>query len=94
MNYQQYIELQNRVEWLHDFHPDFFDQLEPQERGSLQKGLLYDMADADYPESIKDFYEKSIAHDEKLQADMFKAAQKLYDLSGSGELNLDDTVHS
>lgn len=90
MNYEQYIELQNKVEWLHDFHPDFFDQLKQEERSALQEGLLYDTADANYPESIKDFYEKSIAHNEKLQADMFKAAQKLYVLSGSGQLSLDD----
>jgi len=90
MNYEQYIELQNRVEWLYDFHPDFFDQLEQKDREALQEGLLYDTDDADYPESIEVFYKNSIATNEKLQADMFKAAQKLYALSGSGNLTLDN----
>ncbi|HWT40924.1 MAG TPA: hypothetical protein VN081_06725 [Dongiaceae bacterium] len=90
MNYKQYLALQSRVDWLYEFHPEFFDQLPPEQRGMLQKGLLYDTDDSDYPESIEDFYKTTIEGDVKLQKDMFHAAQTLYRLSGSGDLELDE----
>ena len=90
MNYKQYLALQSRIDWLHDFHPEFFDQLDAEQRSVLQRGLLYDTSDADYPESIEEFYRTVVEHDIRLQKDMFRAAQVLYDLSGSGDLSLDE----
>jgi len=90
LNYEQYLALQTRVDWLYDFHPEYFDQLEAPQRVALQKGLLYDTEDSNYPESIRQYYETSIETNNKLQQDIIRAVQTLYALSGSGELDLND----
>jgi len=90
MNYKQFLALQNRIEWLYEFHPDFFEQLTSKQRESLHIGVLYDVSDQDYPKSIEAYYNEIVSGDEELQKDMLNSAQALYDLSGSGLLNLDD----
>lgn len=90
LNYKQYLALQNRVDWLYGFHPEYFDELDPQFRTALHTGLLYDVDDKDYPESIEEYYKTSVETDLKLQQDMLRAAKMLYSLSGSGELDLEE----
>jgi len=29
MNYDRYLELQTRLEWFYDFHPEFFNDISP-----------------------------------------------------------------
>lgn len=55
MEYGKYLELQTRLEWLYDFHPDFFDDISPEDKKVLQEAFLYDTPDEEYPDSIEDF---------------------------------------
>lgn len=86
MNYIEYLHTQSQIERLYDFHPDFFKDLEPTELSALSKGFLYDVDDDLYPDSIKQYYEQNINTNKELQNQMLSAAQRLYDLSGSGSL--------
>ena len=36
MNYDRYLELQTRLEWFYDFHPEFFDDILPEQKKLLQ----------------------------------------------------------
>lgn len=89
MNYEQYLYLQSRVEWLFNFHPEFFDQITPDQRKALQSGVLYDTSDSEYPKSIQDFYNDTIASNPRLQKQLLDAVQALYDKSGSGQFSFD-----
>lgn len=60
MNYQRYLDLQSRLEWFYDFHPDFFDDISDEEKVLLQKTFLYDAPDDAYPESLRAFYDENI----------------------------------
>lgn len=82
----EYLHIQSQVERMYDFHPDFFNMLNVDELEALQKGFLYDTDDDTYPESLRRYYEDNISMNEELQKQMFAATQKLYDLSGSGDL--------
>lgn len=86
MNYTEYLHIQSQLERMYDFHPAFFQELEETELAVLRKGFLYDTDDDAYPHSIKQYYEEVVQTDERLQKQMFTAAQKLYDISNSGDL--------
>ena len=42
MNYDRYLELQTRLEWFYDFHPEFFNDISPKQKKLLQDTFLYD----------------------------------------------------
>lgn len=89
MKYVEYLDMQSHLESLYDFHPEFFDVLNEDERQTLRAGFLYDVADNAYPESIKSFYEDTIAGNLEMQRKMLEAAQAVYTLSRSGDLHED-----
>ena len=85
MDYEKYLEYQNRVEWLYDFHPDFFEELSPSDREALEQFFLYKVSDEEYPVSIKEFFESRVAKDESVQQGIIQALRSLYEISGSGD---------
>lgn len=89
MNYEQYLYLQNRVEWLYSFHPEFFEQITSEQRKVLQTGVLYDTDDREYPKSIQNFFNENIASKPAVQKQLLESVQALYDVSGSGQFSFD-----
>ena len=55
MDYKRYLRIQWRLEWFYDFHPDFFDNIPPEQKKLLQETFLYDTPDEGYPESLRNF---------------------------------------
>lgn len=87
MNYEQYLELQTRVEWLFDFHPNFFDfDLSETERVALKELLLIGVSDEEYPASIADYYESRIAGKPDEVRRIVQAVEHLYEVSRSGSV--------
>lgn len=86
MNYKRYLQLQNRLEWFYDFHPDFFDDIPTDQKKLLQETFLYDTPDSDYPESIKDFYSQNISNNHELDKDILIAVDSLYKAAGAGSV--------
>ena len=86
MNYDRYLELQTRLEWFYDFHPEFFNDISPEQRKLLQNTFLYDMPDEIYPASLRDFYDKNIDNQPTLQNDILLAVNALYKAAGAGSL--------
>ncbi len=86
MDYQKYLDLQTRLEWFYDFHPEFFDDISSEEKTLLQKTFLYDMPDDEYPESLQVFYGENIDGDTSLQRKMLLAVDSLYRVAGAGSL--------
>lgn len=84
MNYDSYLELQTRLEWFYDFHPEFFDDIPPEQKKLLQDTFLYDAPDDGYPELLQDFYDKNIGNQPALQNDMLLAIDVLYEVAGAG----------
>ena len=72
MNYDKYLELQTRLEWFYDFHPE--------------NTFLYDAPDEHYPASLRNFYDKNIDNQPTLQNDMLLAIDALYKAAGAGSL--------
>lgn len=86
MKYREYLNVQNQIERMYDFHPDFFDMIEATEKQALQKGFLYDTDDDSYPKSLRDYFDSKVAGNATLQKAMLEAAQRLYTLSNSGDI--------
>mgnify|MGYP000011961817 FL=1 len=86
VNYKKYLALQTRLEWFYDFHPGFFDDIPASQKELLQRTFLYDAPDDGYPESIRKFYDDTIAGYPKLQHDMRVAVDALYRVAGAGKL--------
>ncbi len=86
MNYDKYLELQTRLEWFYDFHPEFFDDISSEEKTLLQKTFLYDTPDNEYPESLQVFYDETIRDDTNLHRKMLLAVDALYKAAGAGSL--------
>lgn len=86
MDYKRYLRIQWRLEWFYDFHPDFFDNIPPEQKKLLQDTFLYDAPDEGYPESLRDFYNKNIDNQPALQNDMLLAVDALYKAAGAGGL--------
>lgn len=86
MNYKKYLALQTRLEWFYDFHPGFFDDIPASQKELLQRTFLYDTSDDEYPESIRKFYNDTIAGRPQLQHDMRIAVDALYRAAGAGKL--------
>ena len=74
---------------MYDFHPHLFDELSKEEVDILRDGFLYDVDDSDYPESIKDFFTEHVEKNRVLQDKLLIAVQRLYTLSGSGDVTED-----
>ena len=94
MNYDRYLELQTRLEWFYDFHPEFFDDILPEQKKLLQDTFLYDTPDESYPESLQDFYDKNIDNRPTLQDDMFLAVDALYKAAEASSLFDDNGYRS
>ena len=94
MNYDRYLELQTRLEWFYDFHPEFFDDILPEQKKLLQDTFLYDAPDESYPESLQDFYDKNIDNRPTLQDDMFLAVDALYKAAVASSLFDDNEYRS
>lgn len=94
MNYDRYLELQTRLEWFYDFHPEFFNDISPEQKKLLQDTFLYDAPDEHYPESLRDFYDKNIDNQPTLQNDILLAIDALYKAAGSGSLFDYDKFHT
>ena len=94
MNYDRYLELQTRLEWFYDFHPEFFDDIPPEQKKLLQDTFLYDTPDESSPESLQDFYDKNIDNRPTLQDDMFLAVDALYKAAGASSLFDDNGYRS
>lgn len=94
MNYDRYLELQTRLEWFYDFHPEFFDDIPPEQKKLLQDTFLYDAPDEGYPESLRDFYDKNIDNQPALQNDMLLAVDALYKATGASSLFDDNGYRS
>lgn len=94
MNYDRYLELQTRLEWFYDFHPEFFDDILPEQKKLLQDTFLYDAPDESYPESLRDFYNKNIDNQPALQNDMLLAVDALYKVAGASSLFDDNGYRS
>ena len=90
MDYDKYLKLQTRLEWFYDFHPQFFDDILPEQKKLLQDVFLYDAPDEGYPELLKDFYNKAISGKPALQHDALLAVDALYRIAGAGSLFEDD----
>lgn len=88
MEYGKYLELQTRLEWLYDFHPDFFDDISPEDKKVLQEAFLYDTPDEEYPDSIEDFFNTRAKDDLRIQQRMLVAVRALYDAAGAGDLTI------
>ena len=86
MTYKKYLALQTRLEWFYDFHPGFFDDIPASQKELLQRTFLYDTSDDEYPESIRKFYNDTIAGRPQLQHDMRIAVDALYRAAGAGTL--------
>ena len=86
MNYDRYLKLQTRLEWFYDFHPEFFNDISPEQKKLLQDTFLYDAPDERYPESLRDFYDKNIDNQPTLQNAMLLAIDALYKAAGAGSL--------
>lgn len=86
IDYEKYLKLQWRLEWFYDFHPDFFDDISPEQKKLLQETFLYDAPDKNYPESIKAFYDEKIGANKKLHKEMLLAADALYQAAGAGSI--------
>ena len=86
MNYDRYLELQTRLEWFYDFHPEFFNDISPEQKKLLQDTFLYDAPDKHYPASLRDFYDKNIDNQPTLQNGMLFAIDALYKAAGAGSL--------
>lgn len=86
MTYKKYLVLQTRLEWFYDFHPGFFDDIPASQKELLQRTFLYDAPDDGYPESIRKFYDDTIAGRPQLQHDMRIAVDALYRAAGAGKL--------
>ena len=86
VNYKKYLALQTRLEWFYDFHPGFFDDISASQKELLQRTFLYDTSDDEYPESIRKFYNDTIAGRPQLQHDMRIAVDALYRAAGAGRL--------
>lgn len=86
VNYKKYFALQTRLEWFYDFRPGFFDNITASQKELLQQTFLYDAPDDGYPESIRKFYDDTIAGYPKLQHDMLVAVDALYRVAGAGTL--------
>ena len=86
VNYKKYLALQTRLEWFYDFHPGFFDDIPASQKELLQRTFLYDTSDDEYPESIRKFYNDTIAGRPQLQHDMRIAVDALYRAAGAGRL--------
>ena len=86
MTYKKYLALQTRLEWFYDFHPGFFDDISASQKELLQRTFLYDTSDDEYPESIRKFYNDTIAGLSQLQHDMRIAVDALYRAAGAGRL--------
>ena len=94
MNYDRYLELQTRLEWFYDFHPEFFNDISPEQKKLLQDTFLYDAPDEHYPASLRDFYDKNIDNQPALQNDMLLAIDALYKAAGAGSLFDYDKFHT
>lgn len=94
MNYDRYLKLQTRLEWFYDFHPEFFDDITPEQKKLLQDTFLYDASDEGYPESLRDFYNKNIDNQPALQNDMLLAVDALYKAAGASSLFDDNGYRS
>ena len=94
MNYDRYLELQTRLEWFYDFHPEFFDDIPPEQKKLLQDTFLYDAPDEGYPESLRDLYYKNIDNQPALQNDMLLAVDALYKATGASSLFDDNGYRS
>ena len=86
VNYKKYLALQTRLEWFYDSHPGFFDDISASQKELLQRTFLYDTSDDEYPESIRKFYNDTIAGRPQLQHDMRIAVDALYRVAGAGTL--------
>lgn len=86
MKYVEYLHVQSQIERMHEFHPEFFDSLSDGEKRALHEGLLYDVVDSAYPDSIRAYYDNEVAKNRHLQQAILEAAQKIYTLSGSGDI--------
>ena len=86
MDYNRYLELQTRLEWLYDFHPEFFNDISPEQKKLLQDTFLYDAPDEHYPASLRDFYDKNIDNQPALQNNILLAIDALYKAAGAGIL--------
>ena len=86
VNYKKYFALQTRLEWFYDFRPGFFDDISASQKELLQRTFLYDTSDDEYPESIRKFYNDTIAERPQLQHDMRMAVDALYRAAGAGRL--------
>lgn len=86
MTYKKYLALQTRLEWFYDFHPGFFDDIPASQKELLQRTFLYDAPDDEYPKSIREFYNDTIAGRPQLQHDMRIAVDALYRAAGAGKL--------
>lgn len=93
MNYDSYLELQTCLEWFYDFHPQFFDDIPPEQKKLLQDIFLYDAPDEGYPESLQDFYDETISDKPTLQCNVLLAVDALYRAAGAGSL-FDDDEHA
>lgn len=78
MNYDRYLELQTRLEWFYDFHPEFFNDISPKQKKLLQDTFLYDTPDEHYPKLLRNFYDKNIDNQLAIQNDMLLAIDTLY----------------
>ena len=94
MNYDRYLKLQTRLEWFYDFHPEFFDDIPPEQKKLLQDTFLYDAPDEGYPESLQDFYHETINGKPTLQHDALLAVDALYQAAGAGSLFADNEYRS
>ena len=86
VDYKKYLALQTRLEWFYDFHPGFFDDIPASQKELLQRTFLYDAPDDEYPKSIREFYNDTIAGRPQLQHDMRIAVDALYRVAGAGTL--------
>ena len=94
MDYDKYLKLQTRLEWFYDFHPQFFDDIPPEQKKLLQDIFLYDAPDEGYPESLQDFYDETISGKPALQHDALLAVDALYRAAGAGSLFADNEYRS
>lgn len=90
MDYDKYLRLQSFLEWFYEFHPQFFDDITPEQKKLLQDTFLYDAPDEGYPESLRDFYDETIGRKPALQHDMLVAVDRLCKAAGAENLLDDD----
>jgi len=90
MDYDKYLKLQSFLEWFYEFHPQFFDDILPEQKKLLQDTFLYDAPDEGYPKSLQDFYDETIGCKPALQHDMLMAVDSLCKIAGAENLLDDD----